>query len=266
MAKREEYKAKGNGKLLDGKVIVLVNEYTASAAEILSGAIQDQDRGEIVGRRSFGKGLVQRPIEFPDGSMMRLTIAHYYTPAGRCIQKPYQKGDNEDYAMDIEKRFKHGELYSADSIHFADSLKYQTLRKHRTVYGGGGIMPDYFVPLDTTQYTPLHRQLSARSYIINANLKYVDDNRTMLRNKYKTFEQFNKEFEIPQSVIDDMLKDAEKDKIKPKDENELKQTLPQLKLQMKALVARDLWDMSEYFQIINTTNHIVQKAVEIISK
>lgn len=127
-------------------------------------------------------------------------------------------------------------------------------------------MPDYFVPLDTTQYTPLHRQLSARSYIINANLKYVDDNRTMLRNKYKTFEQFNKEFEIPQSVIDDMLKDAEKDKIKPKDENELKQTLPQLKLQMKALVARDLWDMSEYFQIINTTNHIVQKAVEIISK
>lgn len=266
MAKREEYKAKGNGKLLDGKVVVLVNEYTASAAEILSGAIQDQDRGEIVGRRSFGKGLVQRPIEFPDGSMMRLTIAHYYTPAGRCIQKPYQKGDNEDYAMDIEKRFKHGELYSADSIHFADSLKYQTLRKHRTVYGGGGIMPDYFVPLDTTQYTPLHRQLSARSYIINANLKYVDDNRTMLRNKYKTFEQFNKEFEIPQSVIDDMLKDAEKDKIKPKDENELKQTLPQLKLQMKALVARDLWDMSEYFQIINTTNHIVQKAVEIISK
>lgn len=266
MAKREEYKARGNGKLLDGKVIVLVNEYTASAAEILSGAIQDQDRGEIVGRRSFGKGLVQRPIEFPDGSMMRLTIAHYYTPAGRCIQKPYQKGDNEDYAMDIEKRFKHGELYSADSIHFADSLKYQTLRKHRTVYGGGGIMPDYFVPLDTTQYTPLHRQLSARSYIINANLKYVDDNRTMLRNKYKTFEQFNKEFEIPQSVIDDMLKDAEKDKIKPKDENELKQTLPQLKLQMKALVARDLWDMSEYFQIINTTNHIVQKAVEIISK
>lgn len=266
MAKREEYKARGNGKLLDGKVVVLVNEYTASAAEILSGAIQDQDRGEIVGRRSFGKGLVQRPIEFPDGSMMRLTIAHYYTPAGRCIQKPYQKGDNEDYAMDIEKRFKHGELYSADSIHFADSLKYQTLRKHRTVYGGGGIMPDYFVPLDTTQYTPLHRQLSARSYIINANLKYVDDNRTMLRNKYKTFEQFNKEFEIPQSVIDDMLKDAEKDKIKPKDENELKQTLPQLKLQMKALVARDLWDMSEYFQIINTTNHIVQKAVEIISK
>ena len=197
---------------------------------------------------------------------MRLTIAHYYTPAGRCIQKPYSKGDIEDYAMDIEKRFRHGELYSADSIHFADSLKYQTLRKHRTVYGGGGIMPDLFVPLDTTQYTPLHRQLSARSYIINANLKYVDANRSTLRARYASFEQFDKEFEIPQSVIDDMLKEAEKDKIKPKDEDELKRTLPQLRLQMKALVARDLWDMSEYFQVINTSNHIVMKAVERISE
>ena len=219
-----------------------------------------------MGRRSFGKGLVQRPIEFPDGSMMRLTIAHYYTPAGRCIQKPYSKGDIEDYAMDIEKRFRHGELYSADSIHFADSLKYQTLRKHRTVYGGGGIMPDLFVPLDTTQYTPLHRQMSARSYIINANLKYVDANRSTLRARYASFEQFDKEFEIPQSVIDGMLKEAEKDKIKPKDEDELKRTLPQLRLQMKALVARDLWDMSEYFQVINTSNHIVMKAVERISE
>lgn len=198
--------------------------------------------------------------------MMRLTIAHYYTPAGRCIQKPYSKGDIEDYAMDIEKRFRHGELYSADSIHFADSLKYQTLRKHRTVYGGGGIMPDLFVPLDTTQYTPLHRQLSARSYIINANLKYVDANRSTLRARYASFEQFDKEFEIPQSVIDGMLKEAEKDKIKPKDEDELKRTLPQLRLQMKALVARDLWDMSEYFQVINTSNHIVMKAVERISE
>ena len=264
-SKREEYRARGNGRLLDGKVIVLVNEYSASAAEILSGAIQDQDRGEIVGRRSFGKGLVQRPIEFPDGSMMRLTIAHYYTPAGRCIQKPYSKGDIEDYAMDIEKRFRHGELYSADSIHSADSLKYQTLRKHRTVYGGGGIMPDLFVPLDTTQYTPLHRQLSARSYIINANLKYVDANRSTLRARYASFEQFDKEFEIPQSVIDGMLKEAEKDKIKPKDEDELKRTLPQLRLQMKALVARDLWDMSEYFQVINDDNESFQEALRLIN-
>ena len=127
-------------------------------------------------------------------------------------------------------------------------------------------MPDLFVPLDTTQYTPLHRQLSARSYIINANLKYVDANRGTLRARYASFEQFDKEFEIPQSVIDGMLKEAEKDKIKPKDEDELKRTLPQLRLQMKALVARDLWDMSEYFQVINTSNHIVMKAVERISE
>ena len=133
--RRMEYRAPGNGRFTKGKVYVLVNEYTASAAEILSGAMQDQDRGTIIGRRSFGKGLVQRPIEFDDGSMIRLTIAHYYTPSGRCIQKPYAKGDQEDYAMDIEKRYKHGELYSADSIHFADSLKCQTLRRHRTVYG-----------------------------------------------------------------------------------------------------------------------------------
>ena len=122
--------------------MVLVNEYSASAAEIVTGALQDQDRAQVVGRRSFGKGLVQRPIEFKDGSMIRLTIAHYYTPTGRCIQKPYTKGDKADYAMDIEKRFKHGELYSADSIHFADSLRYYTIRQHRTVYGGGGILPD----------------------------------------------------------------------------------------------------------------------------
>ena len=261
---RAEYKAKGNGKFLDGKIVVLIDEYSASAAEIVTGAIQDQDRGMVVGRRSFGKGLVQRPIDLPDGSMIRLTVSHYYTPAGRCIQKPYTKGDSKDYAMDVMNRLKHGELMSADSIHFADSLKCYTLREHRPVYGGGGIMPDYFVPLDTLAYTKFHRELSAKSYIINANLKYVDANRKALRKRWTSFDEFRRDFVFPKEEIDKMIADAAKDKIVPKDNAELEKTLPKLSMQLKALVARDLWDMSEYFAIINEESEIVRKAVEII--
>ena len=262
--RRQEYRADGHGKLLSGKVIVLVNELTASAAEIVSGAIQDQDRGIIVGRRSFGKGLVQRPVDLPDGSMIRLTIAHYYTPAGRCIQKPYKKGDLKEYEMDFENRLKHGELTNRDSIHFADSLKCLTLRKQRTVYGGGGIMPDEFVPLDTLQYTKFHRQLAAKSIIINANLKYIDNNRKQLKKQYPTFESFRDSFQVPQSVIDGIMAEAEKQKVKAKDDAELQRTLPYLRLQLKALIARDLWDMNEYFQLMNTKNHIVQHALQLL--
>lgn len=263
---RQEYKAHGNGKLREGRVVVLTNEYTASAAEILSGAIQDQDRGLIVGRRTFGKGLVQRPLEFPDGSMIRLTVAHYYTPAGRCIQKPYVKGEKKEYAEDIEKRFKHGELYSADSIHFDDSLLCYTLREHRKVYGGGGIMPDHFVPLDTTQYTRFHRELSAKSFIIEASLKYIDNQRKKLHKAYPTFHDFLRSYEVPQEVVDALLAEAASKDVKPRDDEELQRTLPQLRLQLKALVARDLWGMSEYFEIINQNNHIVQQAIKVLTQ
>lgn len=261
---RQEYRAKGSGSMLTGKLIVLVDELTASAAEIVTGAIQDQDRGEVVGRRSFGKGLVQRPLDLPDGSMIRLTIAHYYTPSGRCIQKPYTKGDAKDYAMDIENRLKHGELTNKDSIHFSDSLKYYTLRKHKLVYGGGGIMPDYFIPLDTTKYTAYERKLLNNNIAINSNLKYIDKNRKELKSKYPTFEQFNKNYQTPQYLLDQIFAEAAKQNIKPKDDAEVKLTVPALKTMLKALVARDLWDMSQYHQIMNENSDIVKKAVELM--
>ena len=241
-----------------------MDEYTASAAEIVTGAIQDQDRGLVVGRRTFGKGLVQRQITLPDTSMIRLTIAHYYTPSGRCIQKPYVKGQGEDYAQDMQNRLRRGELMNADSIHFADSLRYYTLRQHRTVYGGGGIMPDQFVPLDTTIYTRFHRALQARNLVINANLRYVDDHRRELKKQYSSFNLFRETFEIPQSVIDGILGEGEKLDIKPQNKKELQQTLRYMKLQLKALVARDLWGMDEYFAIMNESSPIVQEAVKLL--
>lgn len=259
---RMDYRANGTGSLLDGKVVVLVNEFTASASEIVSGALQDNDRGIVVGRRTFGKGLVQRPFDMPDGSMIRLTIAHYYTPTGRCIQKPYKKGDKKDYAMDFENRLKHGELTNPDSIHFADSLKYYTLRKHRVVYGGGGIMPDCFVPLDTMTYTKYHRQLAAKGIVTDVILRYIDNNRKQLKRKYPAFEKFDAEYTVPQQVLDDIKKQGEKKDVKPKDEEEEKRTMPYLENQLKALVARDIWDMDEYFHVFNETSDIVEKGLE----
>ena len=262
---RTEYTANGGGAFLTGKVVVLVDGYTASAAEIVTGAIQDQDRGIVVGRRTFGKGLVQRPIDLPDGSMIRLTIAHYYTPSGRCIQKPYTKGGNKDYAMDMLNRLKSGELTNADSVHFADSLKYETLRKHRIVYGGGGIMPDEFVPLDTTLYTKYHRELAAKGIVIQQNLRYVDNHRKELQSRWTSFADFKAKYEVPQALIDAIVAEGEKQDVKPRDEAEKEKTLPYLGVQLKALIARDLWDMSEYFSVFNEQSAMVKKALEVLA-
>jgi len=243
--------------------VVLIDEYSASASEIVSGAIQDWDRGVLVGRRSFGKGLVQRPIPLPDGSMLKLTTARYYTPTGRCIQKPYVKGDKEGYEHEMSDRRERGEMVNADSIVFADSLKYYTLKNKRLVYGGGGIMPDVFVPVDTAKYTAYHRDLVAKGAIIRVTMNYVDEKRTELKAQYPTFDAFRQSFVVEQQVFDELLKIAADEAIEFRPEQfEVSKSL--ISLQTKALIGRDLFDMQSYYKVINEENDELKKAVEIL--
>lgn len=313
--RREEARATKKASFKNDKVIVLVNESSASASEIVSGALQDWDRAVLVGRRTFGKGLVQRPIPFPDGSMIKLTTARYYTPTGRSIQKPYKNGNSDLYNREVIQRYNKGEMISADSIHFPDSLKYNTLVNQRIVYGGGGIMPDYFVPLDTTLFSEIHRALIASGVLNKFVMNQIDKNRDSYHAQYKTFESFKTNFNVSESMLDDLLamfkkedfgmnektqitipeeigqedvpfviisdKENEPDvkkslettenqdekpssKLTPEDMAQFEKSKPLVKLQIKALIARDLWNINEYFQIINEKNEFLKKAIEIM--
>ena len=291
-AEKKEYSATPLGELEQGKLVVLIDEGSASASEIVSGAIQDWDRGVLIGRRSYGKGLVQQPFPLTDGSMIRLTTAHYYTPSGRCIQKPYTDGV-EAYQKDYMHRIENGELFSKDSVVQNKAEKFLTKTTKRTVYGGGGIMPDLFIPLDTSKYYVYYNTLNRKNVVYSGVLDIMDANRDAFKQKYTDFKTFNDKFEVTDEMVDKIIAAGDKidaDKItddvdgtpveaKPeKNQKEVKKESPKpdqksidfarplLKKQMKGLIARDLFSVSEYFQIMNGEDEAIKKAVEVINK
>jgi len=258
-----KYRARQSGLFEEGNLVVMIDGNSASASEIVSGAVQDWDRGVIVGRRSFGKGLVQQPFPLGDGSIIRLTVARYYTPTGRLIQRPYEDG-YEEYAMDLIHRYNNGELSNEDSIVFPESQRYKTLELNRTVYGGGGIMPDYFVPMDTTSYSDYYRELIRRGIFNRFILQYVDDNRENILSKYPDFKSFKKKF-MPGSELTDALIAFAEDEDLAFEQDQWEISGDQIVLLLKGYLARDLWDMNRFYEVYNTSNEVFIKAVEILN-
>ena len=262
---RNEANANGWGDYKDLHMVVMVNQYSASAAEIFAGAMQDWDRAVVVGRRTFGKGLVQRPFRFEDGSMMRLTVARYYTPSGRCIQKPYDRGDKKAYEKELLDRANEGEYYSLDSIQFNDTLRYTTRLNGRTIYGGGGVMPDVYVPIDTTEYTTYYRDLVAKGITNQYAISYVDKNRKSIAKKYKTVNDFDNNFFVTDEMMRDFIALGEKDSVKY-DEEKFRTSESLLKDIIKGLIARDVYgDASAYTVIINHRNRDLKAAIEVLN-
>jgi carboxyl-terminal processing protease len=260
---RQDYKSSGGGSLSSTRVIVLTDEGSASASEILAGAIQDWDRGLVMGRRTFGKGLVQNGFYLNDGSMIRLTIARYYTPTGRSIQRPYNEGYDK-YMENFVKRFSDGELLTSDSIHMPDSLKFKTLVNKRTVYGGGGIMPDVFVSLDTSYSTLYFQKLFAKNVLNTFALEYFDKNRTNLTSQYRTFSDFKNSFRITPEILKAFTEKAEKDGVKY-DEEQFSRSKDEIMLVLKGLLATNIWQTSEYYQIINQNDKVIAEALRYMS-
>ena len=259
--RRQNYNSNGNGDLAAMRVVILTDEGSASASEILAGALQDWDRGVIIGRRTFGKGTVQNEFSMPDGSIIRLTTARYYTPAGKSIQSPYDEG-YEKYFENYYRRY--GEMFTADSIHLPDSLKYTTLVNKRTVYGGGGIVPDVFVAVDTTYNTQYLRRLAARNLLDSYTIDYFDKNRTQLTAKYKDFSEFKNDFQFSQEDIKDFIARGEAAGVRY-DESQFNTSREELLLILKGYLARNLWQTSEYWEVVQQKDKMIEKALQVIS-
>ena len=259
---KKEYKASAKGIFKNGNLIILVDEASASASEIVSGAVQDWDRGLIIGRRSFGKGLVQKPYFLTDGSMVRLTTAHYYTPSGRNIQKPYDNGV-ESYKRDYLDRLSTGQLFSADSITLADSLKFKTLVNGRNVYAGGGVMPDIFIPMDTSVHYQYFNRLRRNNIVYNYVLDYVDHHRSDIKQQYPVFSKFDENFQVSNEMIEEIVAQGEEEGIK-KDEKSLSFTLNTIKREIKALIARDVYTSNDFYKIFYRDDEAILKAMEVL--